>query len=186
MIDSGNETATPLKVYKCAPESGSTFVKVLLMSFFEGMLQEQRPLFSALPVSIAQLCELCQELPQFFSCLVAAVTFLRFGALVQQGRETPVFEHVSRGVMQETPRGATPGGESGEEVLTDSVVVVVHRDSRAEDVLGEGEAGFFVAFLVAALVPHVIVLWFIWFQKNIDISVKGCIIFAKIKHENKL
>lgn len=119
------------------------------------------PLFWTLPVSIAQLCELCQELPQFFSCLEATVQFLRLGALVQQGREAAVFDHVSRGVMEETTCDATPGGKSGEQVLTDSVVVVVHGDSRAEDVLGEGETGLFVAFLVAALVPHVIVLWFI-------------------------
>lgn len=121
----------------------------------------ERPLFWTLPVSIAQLCELCQELPQFFSCLEATVQFLRPGALVQQGHEAAVFDHVGRGVVEETARGATPGGESREQVLTDSVVVVVHGDSRAEDVLGEGETGLFVAFLVAALVPHVIVLWFI-------------------------
>lgn len=124
-------------------------------------MQEQRPLFSTLPVSIAQLCELCQELPEFFSCLEAAVMFLRPGALIQQGYEAPVFDHISRGVVKETARGATPGGESGEQVLTDSIVVVVHGDSRAEDVLGERQAGLFVTFLVAALVPHVIVIWFI-------------------------
>lgn len=63
--------------------------------------------------------------------------------------------------MEETARAPSPGGESGEEVLTDSVVVVVHGDSGAEDVLGEGETGLFVAFFVAALVPDVVVLWFI-------------------------
>lgn len=113
-----------------------------------------------LPVNIAQLCEFCQVLPQFFSCLEATVLLLRPGALVQQSREVAVFDQVGRGVMEETARGATPGGKSGEQVLTDSIVVVVHGDSRAEDVLGKGETGLFVAFLVAALVPHVIVLWF--------------------------
>lgn len=87
--------------------------------------------------------------------------FLRPGALIQQGREAAVFDHISGGVVEETARGPSPGGESGEEVLTDGVVVVVHCDSGAEDVLREGETGLFVAFFVTALIPDVVVLWFI-------------------------
>lgn len=60
--------------------------------------------------------------------------------------------------MEEPPGGAAPRGKAGQQVLADSVVVVVHSDPRAQDVLGERQAGLFVALFRAALVPNVVIL----------------------------
>lgn len=64
--------------------------------------------------------------------------------------------------MEEATSGAAPCGKARQQVLADGVVVVVDGDAGAQDFLGEREAGFFVAFFVAALVPHVVVLWLVW------------------------
>lgn len=70
--------------------------------------------------------------------------------------------HVRGRVVEEATGGAAPCGEARQQVLADGVVVVVDGDAGAQDVLREREAGFFVTFFVAALVPHVVVLRLVW------------------------
>lgn len=90
----------------------------------------------------------------------------RPGAFVQQRREMAVLGDVRGRVVEEATGGAAPRGEARQQVLANGVVIVVDGDPRAQDVLGERKAGFFVAFFVAALVPYVVVLRLVWKEKN--------------------
>lgn len=105
--------------------------------------------------------ELCEVFPELLGGLEPAVPLLWVGTLVQQGLQPPLFGNLSRGVVQQPPRGAPPRGVSGQKVLTNGVIVVVHSDTSTKNLFREGQTSFFITVIKLALVPHVPVLRFI-------------------------
>lgn len=105
--------------------------------------------------------ELCKVFPELLGSLESAVSLLWVGTLIQQGLQAPIFGNLSWGVVQEPPRSAPPRGVSGQKVLTNGIVVVVHSDTSTKNLFREGQTSFFITVVKLAFVPHVPVLRFI-------------------------
>lgn len=132
---------------------------------------------------------MCEVLAQFLGRLEAAIALFGFSALVQQGPKLSIFGYVGRGVVEEAACSAPPRSVPRQQVLTHSVVVVVHSDPGTKRVLGERQAGLPVALLETALVPHVIVFWLVCREterrSNKTAAIKNILIIKAVSDANR-